>query len=165
MSSKTKKYIIVVFLTLLIWASAYLALEETNQRTIKLDARRNPRLFVSFVNRKKPFQVNVTLKGSAAKIKDFEEWLDAPEPGLQDKSTFYFDAEEENKAKEEVYTLDVLDFLKGSDKIKSYGLTVESCQPAAVDVEVRKLERQPVPVECRNENGVLLTLILMQQEQ
>ncbi len=158
MTNKTKKYIIVVFLALLIWVSAYLALEKTELRTIKLDiVQSNPSLFVSFVEREKPVRINVTFKGSAAKISKFETWLDTPEPGLQDKSTFYFDADKENKARERVYTVDVLEFLKGSDKIKSFGLTVEKSQPLTVKIEVKELVKQPVSVECFDEKGGLLT--------
>ena len=55
------------------------------------------------------------------------------------------------------HTLNVLDFLKKSDKIKEkelLGLTIEKCDPEVIDVNVVKLEKKSLDIECVNENGV-----------
>jgi len=47
--------------------------------------------------------------------------------------------------------LNVLDFLRQSDQIRKLGLTVESCQPDKLSVDVVELVRMPLVVKCVDE--------------
>jgi hypothetical protein len=51
------------------------------------------------------------------------------------------------------HPLDVLSFLKQSDKIRRLGLKAESCQPKTLVVQVIKLIEKSLPVECVDESG------------
>lgn len=49
------------------------------------------------------------------------------------------------------YTLNVLDFLRKSDLVKQLGLSVESCQPLDVKVQVIELVEKTVEIKCIDE--------------
>ncbi|MGD8787036.1 MAG: hypothetical protein PVJ60_06400, partial [Phycisphaerales bacterium] len=54
-------------------------------------------------------------------------------------------------------TLNVLDFVKKSDKMKELpGLTIQSCEPEIIDVNVVELVERQLDVECVNEDGALV---------
>jgi len=55
------------------------------------------------------------------------------------------------------HILNVLDFVKRSDKIKEFGgLMVEACEPKMIDVNVVELVKTELDIECFDESGALL---------
>jgi len=159
MTDKFKKMLIVVFLTLLIWAWAYLAIEEaiTKSGTLDISPATSAEILVSF-NVDTPVSIRkLKLKGPPAKIGELERKLLADEAD-QDKERleFFFDAEKEKKDEPGTYPLDVAGFLNNSSKMRKLGLTIESCDPGTIEVTVEKLVKKRLVVQCIDENGATL---------
>lgn len=151
---KFSKIAIVIFLTVLIWVWTDLDLDEPHtvtNSTIKVAYNRS--LLVSF-NGKPEASINyIQLKGPAKKIAEVRRKLD---DGTLEPD-FTLNPEQERMTTTGPHTLNVLDFLKRSDTItqKDFrGLTIESCEPEIIDVNVVKLVKQSLDIECVNENRV-----------
>lgn len=166
MVDKIKKIAVVIFLTLLIWAWAYLALEEEIIQTATLDIAppAGPDLLVSFDPDfiGTPVSLELRLKGSAAKVAELKRKLRADDT-VPDKERldFYYDAVTEKQAEPGTHTLEVLPFLNSSTKMRSLGLTVESCkvkgiESGAIGVTVEKLVEKWLTVQCFDETDAIL---------
>ncbi len=152
--TKLGKVSIVVFLTALIWVYADLAQDERlNLTNVAIDVAKSsdPTLWVSFVvegmapNLRTSVALDtVVLKGPASRVTEVER---RKNKGALDLDLFLV-PEEAGPAQAGVRTLDVLDFLKRSDEIRQLGLTVEECEPDALTVQVRKLVKTSVAVQC-----------------
>jgi len=149
---KFGKIAIVIFLTILIWVWTDLDLDEelpVPRATIRV--AHSPELLVSFNGQPEALINNIKLKGPAKKIREVGR-------NLNDGSlefNFSLNPEREKMTTTGPHTLKVLDFLRRSDEIKELGgLTVEECKPEIIDVNVVKLEKKPLEIECVNENGV-----------
>jgi hypothetical protein len=153
---KFGKIAIVIFLTILIWVWTDLDLDEPlSVPRGTISAAYNDELLVSFSGQREVVITNIVLKGPARKISEVSRRLD---DGSQDFD-FTLNPERENMLTTASHTLNVLDFLKKSDKIKELGgLTVESCEPDIIDVNVVKLAKKPLDIDCIDENGVLLNV-------
>ena len=148
------KVSIVVFLTALIWVWADLSQDEELTLTnvvVEVAKSSDPALWVSFAvgEEEVSLQSSVTLttvilKGPASYVSKIERLNN--KRGL-DLGLFLV-PEQQGMTQEGVRTLDVLDFLRRSAKIRDLGLTVESCEPQTLTVRVRELARTSVPVEC-----------------
>lgn len=152
---KFKKLAVVVFLTLLIWAYAYLALEQTIESAGILDIAppTNPELLVSF-DVKTPKSMILSLKGPASKIAEFRKrWRAAENDPTRERLDFYYDVEKANQDKPGTYTLDVFEFLQESEKLKEIGLKVQSCSLQTVEVKVELLEEKRLRVQCVDTEG------------
>jgi hypothetical protein len=98
---------------------------------------------------------NIRLKGPARKISEVRRDLNT---GTQEFD-FTLNPKQENMLTTDSYTLNVLDFLKRSDTIKELvGLTVEYCEPETIDVNVVKLVKKQLDIDCFDDNGVLLNV-------
>ena len=149
---KFGKIAIVVFLTVLIWVWTDLDLDEelTVPRTT-ISVAHSPELLVSFNGQPEALINNVQLKGPAKKIADTRRDLDDGSLELN----FTLNPEREGMITTGSNTLNVLDFLKRSDEVKELGgLTVEDCEPEIIDVNVVKLVKIQLDIECVNENGI-----------
>ena len=149
---KFGKIAIVIFLTILIWVWTDLDLDEelTVPRTT-ISVAHSPELLVSFNGEPEALINNIQLKGPAKKIAEVRRDLD---DGSQELD-FTLNPEWEGMTTTGSHTLNVLDFLKRSDKIKELGgLTVEDCKPVIIDINVIKLVKRPLDIECVNEDGV-----------
>jgi len=162
MIDKIKKIAVVIFLTLLIWAWAYLALEEEFNQTATLTvSQTSPDLFVSF-DVDTPVTMELKLKGSAAKVAESKRKLNAHDTDPEkERLDFYYDAVTEKQAQPGTHTLEVLSFLNSTTKMKSLGLTVESCkiegrEVATIAVTVEKLVEKWLTVQCLDETGAIL---------
>jgi hypothetical protein len=163
MYDKIKKFTIVIFLTLLIWAWAYLSLEEeiTESATLNISPMTSPALFVRF-NVDTPVRLGLTIKGSASKIADLRKRLRAEDTDKDKEALdFYYNVEMEKKDEPGTYILDLLSFLNKSEKMKKFGLTVESCEiksgdTKSIEVMVEKLVEQLTAVQCLDESGVVV---------
>jgi len=159
MADKLKKLTAVAFLTMLIWAWAYLAVEETTQQTGTLDISPATRqdLFVSFENHTTPVSLKLTIKGPPLKIGELKKRLRADDSNPdKERLDFFYDPESRNHSVPGSYVLDVAEFLNQSDKLKDLAVSVESCEPAVINVKVEKLTEQWLTVQCLDENNTPL---------
>jgi len=149
---KYSKIAIVIFLTVLIWVWADLALDDTSPvsgATI-IVAESSPNLWASFGGEASTSIDNIMLKGPAYKIAEIKREIG--EGTLDLKFSLHPGLEGMNVAKP--YTLDVLDFIKGSEELRELsGLTAESCEPNTITVDVVELEERPLTVQCIDESG------------
>jgi hypothetical protein len=151
---KYGKIAIVIFLTILIWVWVDLALdEELTVPKATINVAFSPNLWVSFNDKPKASIDNIELKGPASKVTEVSR-------RLNDGSLvpdFSLSPEREGMTTTGQHKLNVLGFVKRSDKIKEFGgLTVEACEPKIIDVNVVELFEQELDIECFDENGALL---------
>lgn len=148
---KYGKILAVMFLTVLIWVWADLALDEPlpdKPATIVVDESANPRLWVSF-NQASSADIRITLSGPHSAIVDLDRKL---KEGTQ-RLEFDFDAAQEKMDEPGDYTLTLLPFLQKDKEIKQLGLKVVSCEPDTIDFQVRKLVERPLEVKCFGVSG------------
>ncbi len=155
MARKVKygKITIVIFLTVLIWVWADLALDETltgRPGVVVVYQSTNPKLWVSF-NQTSSADIKITLVGPHSAIAEERRKL---KEGV--KLEFDFDAAQEKMDKPGNYSLGLLPFLQKDKKIRQLGLTVKSCEPEVLDVQVVELVEKPLTVRCFNENAMPL---------
>jgi len=145
---KYSKITIVIFLTVLIWVWADLALDETFPvpgATIII-AESSPNFWVSFGGKASTFIDNIVLKGPASKIAEIKRKLS--EGTLNLKFSLY------PETAAGPYTLNVLDFIKKSAELRELsGLTAETCDPNTLTLDVVKLVERPLTVQCIDESG------------
>jgi hypothetical protein len=152
---KYSKLAIVIFLTVLIWVWADLAQDEelSIPNSTIIISKTAPKLWVSFDEGPRASINNITLKGPASKIAEAKR-------GLDDNSlTFVFtlDVEQRGMTAPGPHSLPVLTFLRESHLIKQLGLTVESCDPATLTVNVVELLEKPLTIQCIDDSGISLT--------
>jgi len=148
---KYGKIAIVLFLTVLIWVWADLALDETppaRAAVIAVDESSSETMWVSF-RQKQSADIKVTLTGPHSAFVALDRGLRSSGRKL----TFVFDAEQERMSEPGGHSLDVLAFLQKAKALKDLGLKVKSCMPEFIDVNVVALAKKPLPVECFKENG------------
>jgi hypothetical protein len=151
---KYGKIAIVIFLTILIWVWADLALdEEFTAPKATINVAFSPNLWVSFDNKPLASIENIVLKGPASKIAEVRRKLNDGSLALD----FFLDPVREGMTTTGSHELRILDFIKGSEKIKELGgLTVEDCEPEKIDVNVVELVEKSLDIECFNESGAPL---------
>ncbi|MHC4104223.1 MAG: hypothetical protein ACYSR9_04730 [Planctomycetota bacterium] len=146
---KYGKIAVVVFITVLIWVWADLALDEelpVSNATISV-VNSNPKLWVSF-NDSSLFSIEeLVVKGPLRSITDISKKIEE-EGGLK----LDFDATKEKMNETAIYPLSLLQFLKKDEEIKRLGLKVESCKPETISVKVVGLVSRRLDVKCVNEN-------------
>ncbi len=149
---KFGKIAIVIFLTILIWVWTDLDLdEELSVPRAVIRVAYSPELLVSFNGQSEALINNIRLKGPAKKIAEVTRGLDDGSLELD----FTLNPEREMMTTTGSRTLNVLDFLKRSDKIKELGgLTVEDCKPEIIDVDIVELVKKSLDIEFFDENGV-----------
>ncbi len=157
MAQKVKfgKIAIVAFITVLIWVWADRALDEEfpvpSGAAITI-ARTEPSLWVSFGNRASVPVTKIVLRGPVSKIADVRR-------GFNDGSLvlrLFLDPEQTGMTSPGGYPLDVLGFLRRSDQIRKHGVTVESCEPRALTVNVVGLFKKQLRISCvdRDQNPI-----------
>jgi hypothetical protein len=146
---KYGKIAIVVFLTILIWVWADLALDEelpVSSATISV-VKSNPQLWVSF-NGSSLFSIEeLIVKGPLRRITDISKKIEE-EGGLK----LDFDAAEEKMSEPGSYSLTLLSFLKKDKEIKRLGLKVESCKPEVLPVRIVGLVNRRLDIQCVDES-------------
>jgi hypothetical protein len=153
---KFGKIAIVIFLTILIWVWTDLDLDESlSVPRATISAAYNDDLLVSFNGQPEMVINNIRLEGPARKISEVRRDLNK---GTQEFD-FTLNPKQENMLTTDSHTLNVLDFLKRSDTIKKLGgVTVEYCEPDTIDVNVVKLEKKLLDIDCFDDNGVPLNV-------
>ena len=153
MPARIKKVIVAVIMAIIIWAWAYLEKVQTipAQATAHISRVTSKEHYVRFVEAQAPVQLDLKLKGSAAKIAEFRTATS------RRRLEFYFNAEKEVKSiKEQAfsYPWDLQQFIAASSTIKQFGLVVESCEPQIIAVRIEKLVKKLLTIHCLDENGI-----------
>lgn len=150
MNDKVKKIIVVVFLTLFIWAWAFNALEQetTEPVALSVSATVNPDFLVTFTDRESPVNMSVTLKGPASKIKSLKKELNAGTVQL----AYSLNVRSEEMDKPIHYSWDVLEFL--TKNIKMPGISVSTCSIKSMGVDVEQLVKRSLDVQVVDENDI-----------
>ncbi len=158
------KILLVIFLTVLIWVWADLALDEEHiipSVTISVAKSTDPSLWVSFNEEPVVSVDNVVLKGPASRIGNARRKLNDGSLVLE----FFLVAEQQGLTDPGEYSLDVLAFLKKSGKIRDLGLTVESCDPNTLSVNVVELVKRRLAVKCFDEDQNLIKGAIIEPPQ
>ncbi len=146
---KYSKIAVVIFLTVLIWVYADLALDETHPVSGAISVGESrPSRWVTFGGKASISIDNIVLKGPAAKITKVKQKLKDRSPSFE----FFLDPEQEGMVEPNEYPLDVQSFLRKSDQIRQFGVTVESCKPATLTVKVVELVEKSLTVQCVDES-------------
>lgn len=148
---KIRKIAVVIFLTVLIWVWSDLALDDEQSfsgATITIGNSRS-NLWISF--RGEPtIDINeIVLKGPVSKVSEVRQIIS----NNPDKLKFTLDAEQEGIVSPGEHKRDVREILRRSIWIRELGLTVESCEPEVVDVNVVELVQKELTVRCIDGDG------------
>ncbi len=155
---KLGKIAIVIFLTVLIWVWTDLALDvklPISNVPISIAKSTDRSLWVSFTDEYLTtyFIDTIVLKGPASKIAEVERMRNE---GSLDELKLFLVPEHEGITEPGNHPLNVLSFLRQSEKIKQLGITIESCEPKILVVQAIKLIEKSLPIECIDENGMPL---------
>lgn len=153
---KAGKFLVVIFLSILIWVWADRAKTETLPVTIavlKVNESAEPQLWITFNNRKSVNIDKIVLEGSSSKIDDVQRKMRERTLAFE----FFLGPEQLPGLKETVeYSVNLLDLIRKSQEIRQLGLSVQSCVPETVSVQVYKLVENTLNVECVDESSSLL---------
>lgn len=165
MSRKIKfgKIAVVIFLTVLIWVWMDLALQveyPVSNVPLTIAKSTSRALWINFVDVVDENETlvpvytikSIDFKGSASRISEVRRKLRTGSLQLD----FFLDAEQEGMDKPDKYPLDVLNLLRKSDQIQELGLTVQSCEPDKLTVNVVELVEKSLDIECVDESGTRL---------
>ena len=150
---KYRKIAIVTFITVLIWVWADLALDETlpdKPAVVVVDESANIKHWVSF-SQASMADIRLTLSGPHTAVAKVNKKLKEG-----DKLEFIFDAAQEGMNEPRSYTLNLLLFLQKDKQLRLLGLKVKSCEPETLDVQVVKLVKKQLTVECFDESKMPL---------
>lgn len=149
MANWIKKILAVFFLTLLIWAWAFLSLESTHSLVASIQAAPAAAsdYLVSFDNQDQFDDLQLKFKGAPAKIAEMlGRYRSEP-------LVFFYDPKEFGHTRTGNYTIDLTEFIRQNPKIREYALTLEACRPEKLEVSVEKLEKKMLVVQCVDESG------------
>ncbi|MCI0499648.1 MAG: hypothetical protein L0Y36_08215 [Planctomycetales bacterium] len=161
MNEKIRTFLGVVFLTLLIWAWAYLSQEDKRSftGTLSISPATDPGLLVTFTGKDRTPQTRITLtslnlKGAPSKISDLLKRFNLPQTDpAKERLDFLYNPLEAGQTAG-TYTLDILEYIRKNRKMQELALTLESCSPEQVEVNIEPLEEKKLPVQCLDENGL-----------
>jgi hypothetical protein len=149
------KIIAVVVLTVLIWVWADMALDKefsVYNAVVSVAKATNPNLSVVFSDESlDPVQRvilrELVLKGPTSQIARVDKKIKEGEV-----LEFVFDVARERMDRPGSYSLDLLPFLQKDEELKQTGLSVESCDPNEISVNVTRLIEKSLEVVCFDEN-------------
>ena len=153
MSRKIKysKIAIVIFLTVLIWVWADLALDETlpeKSAVVVVDESVDPKLWISF-DKSTSADIKIILSGPHTAVTTLDREL---RKGLKPLE-FVFNAVQEQMDKPGAHSLKLLEFLRKDRELRRRGLKVQSCDPNELSVNVVELVKKSLTVECFDASG------------
>ena len=157
MISRIKKLAVVIFLSILIWAYAYMAQEETISRMATLDVGGGIRsdLQVTF-DKPTPITLNLTLKGPASKVAVLKRRLLAADTDQErERLDFLYDPETEHSLPG-TYTLNIIDYLQAGEKMRGLGLRVITCDVQTIQITISQLVGKPLAIQCVDPTGKIL---------
>ena len=148
---KFSKITIVIFLTVLIWVWADLALDETlpeKSAVVVVDESVYPKLWISF-DKSASADIKITLSGPHTAVTTLDMELRKDLKPLE----FVFNAMQEQMDKPGIHSLKLLEFLHKDRELRRRGLKVQSCDPNELSVNVVDLVMKPLTVECFDVSG------------
>jgi len=154
MRIKYGKIALVILLTVLIWVWADLALDmELTVSDVSINiAKTTPRdLWVSFGDDYSPAaSINkVELKGPASRVTAVRRRFNEGTLNLE----FFLDPRQQSLIEEgPQQTFNVIRFLRDSEQIEQLGLTVQSCEPMTLRLNVFELVENELEVQCYDED-------------
>jgi len=165
---KYGKITAVVVLTVLIWVWADMALEKefsVYNVAVSVAKATNPNLSVFFNDGssnsvQRVILREVGLKGPASRIAKVDRKLKEGET-----IDFNFDVAREKMNQPGNYSLDLLPFLQKDEELKQTGLTVVSCDPNVITVNVTRLVEKSLEVVCFDENRNLVKTTSIEPSQ
>jgi len=145
----------VVALTVLIWVWADMALDKefsVYNAAVSVAKTTNPNLSVVFNDNssgsvQRVILKEVVLKGPTSTISRVDKKLKEGEV-----LEFVFDVARERMDRPGSYSLDLLPFLQKDEELKQTGLSVESCDPNEISVNVTRLVEKSLNVVCFDDN-------------
>ena len=159
MADKAKKFAAVVFLTLLIWAWAYLSLERQVSMggSIELSPAAGPEYLVAFKGGDTAFPLKLTFKGPPAQVTEMERrYRAALMDPKHEQLTYYYMPKDYGHIQTDTYIIDLLEFIRNSPAYQEMALTLVACEPARVEVEVEVLVEKQLVVQCIDDTGAPL---------
>lgn len=163
MSDKLNKFLVVIFLTLLIWAWAYMSIKQSHSFTGTLEVlpSTDPSLLVTLTLQKSNPQTKIPLTslnftGAPSRISDLRNRYNRP-PANENREQldFYYDPQEHKGIPGE-YPLDILGYLQNNSKVHELALTLESCTPSQATVKIEQLVEKELPIQCVDKDGLPL---------
>ncbi|MHC4130533.1 MAG: hypothetical protein ACYSSP_01105 [Planctomycetota bacterium] len=154
---KFGKIAIVVFITILIWVYADLALDDeftVPSATVSITRPAGSTLWVSFEGETSSIQVdNINLSGPASKISQFRQALNDGNVSLN----ISFLPEKQGIREEGNWPISIISVIGDSELMREWGLMVESSDPDTITVAAMELVPKRLAVVCVDENGNPLT--------
>ena len=148
---KYSKVMIVIFITVLIWVWADLALDEMlpdKSAVVVVDESGPRQLWISF-DQSPSADIKITLSGPHTAVTTLDMEL---RKGLKPLE-FVFNAVQEQMDRPGVHTLKLLEFLRKDRELRRRGLMVQSCDPNELSVNVVELAKRSLTVECFDVSG------------
>ena len=148
---KYSKITVVIFLTVLIWIWADLALDETlpeKSAVVVVDESVDRNLWISF-DKAASADIKIILSGPHTAVTTLDREL---RKGLKPLE-FVFNAVQEQLDKPGADSLKLLEFLRKDRELRRRGLKVQSCDPNELSVNVVELVKIPLTVECLDASG------------
>lgn len=147
MSDTVKKYALVVFLTILVWAWADKAIEKSEDYSASLAIAQttDEDLLVTF-DKMAPIDLEIVVKGPSSKINKLKNLIDTG----REKLDFVYSPKNNQP---ETYTSDIVKLLNQTEKIKNLGLIVDSSEPASIEITLEKLVKRQLEIQCFDEYG------------
>ena len=153
---KYGKIAIVVFITVLIWVYADLALDEqydVSNATLTITRPPGARLWVSFEGESSTVEIdNLSLGGPASKITQFAQELNKGNISLD----FPLFPDRQNIREQGRWPVSVASVINDSEQMRQWGLRVEGSDPENITLTAAELVQITVPVRCEDENGAVL---------
>ncbi|UCE47615.1 MAG: hypothetical protein JSW47_18705 [Phycisphaerales bacterium] len=149
---KYSKITIVIFLTVLIWVWADLALDETlpeKSAVVVVDESVAPTKYWISFNQSPSADIKITLSGPHTAVTTVDMEL---RKGLKPLE-FVFNAVQEQMDKPGTHSLKLLEFLRKDRELRRRGLKVQSCDPNELSINVVELVTRPLAVECFDASG------------
>lgn len=152
MREKVYKFIAIALLTLLIWAWAFLSLEEdeTYRGSLEISPSTSPELLATFQEGQQRISLEIQLRGAPDKVAELSKRNQSLGPE-QERLDYYYNPEQHDD-----HVLDILDLIKEDPKTKQLALTLISCKPDKVKVNIEKLVSQELSVQVLDENGAVV---------
>lgn len=154
-----KKILGTAFLTLLIWAWAYLSLESEIVRfgSLSISADSSQEVLAGFVGRESKVTLKLTFKGAPAKISDLARRYRAGEGDIEkERLDFYYNPKDFGHVNEGTYKINLVELIQQSQKIRDLVLTLESCEPQEIEIQIEKLVEKNLAVQCVDESGAVI---------
>ncbi|MFA5239659.1 MAG: hypothetical protein WC476_08150 [Phycisphaerae bacterium] len=159
------KILAVIFITVLIWVWADLALDESfsvSNVNINIAKSANPEIWVSFANAPSVSIGKIVLRGPASKVADVKRRLN---DGSLVLKLFLGPEQTDVATTPGEHNLNVMSFLRQNDQIKQLGLTVQSCQPESISVNVVRLVKKPLTITCLDETQNIIKVVNIDPKQ